>query len=101
MYLHSGVDVPADSECNAPKKNWMSSVTMINVHDSTLKKKRENEAKLCLKSPQDSWNNVFWPDETKMEMLGHNSQCYVQKPTGEYGQNQLIPVNDVRRGGGG
>lgn len=59
-------------------------------------------AKLRLKNPQGSWNNVFWPDETKMEMLGHNSQCFVQqKPTGEYGQNQLIPVNDVRHGGGG
>ena len=26
------------------------------------------------------WSNVFWSDETKIELFGHNDHCYVCKP---------------------
>lgn len=42
-------------------------------------------AKLCLKNPQESWNNDFWPDKIRLEMLGHDSQFVQQKPSGGYG----------------
>ena len=34
-------------------------------------------AKLHLNNQQDFWNNVFWTDETKVELFGHNTQQHV------------------------
>ena len=29
------------------------------------------------------WRNVLWSDETKIELFGHNDQCYVRRKKGE------------------
>ena len=29
------------------------------------------------------WRNVLWPDETKIELFGHNDHCYVWRKKGE------------------
>ncbi|KAI5615412.1 gastrula zinc finger protein XlCGF28.1-like [Silurus asotus] len=47
---------------------------------------------------EESWEKVMWPDETKIELLGHNSTKHVwRKKNNEYHSKNTIPT--VKHGG--
>uniref|UniRef100_A0AAR2KM81 Transposase Tc1-like domain-containing protein n=1 Tax=Pygocentrus nattereri TaxID=42514 RepID=A0AAR2KM81_PYGNA len=57
-------------------------------------------AKEHLDVPQHYWQNILWTDETKIELIGRNTQRYVWRKKGTAHQHQnLIPT--VKYGGGG
>ena len=45
------------------------------------------------------WRNVLWSDETKIELFGHNDQCYVWKKKGEAFKPKNT-IQTVKHGGG-
>ncbi|KAI5614394.1 chitinase, acidic.3 precursor [Silurus asotus] len=52
-----------------------------------------------LDDPEESWEKVMWSDETKIELLGHNSTKRVwRKKNDEYHPKNTIPT--VKHGGG-
>uniref|UniRef100_A0AAY5KG20 Transposase Tc1-like domain-containing protein n=1 Tax=Esox lucius TaxID=8010 RepID=A0AAY5KG20_ESOLU len=56
-------------------------------------------AKTNIKSPNSTWENVLWSDETKVEHFGHNSKRYIwcKNNTAHHPKN-TIPT--VKHGGG-
>ncbi|KAF7644157.1 hypothetical protein LDENG_00226770, partial [Lucifuga dentata] len=55
-------------------------------------------AKEHLDTPQCYWENVLWTDETKVELLGKNTQHYVWRKKGTAYQHENIPME--KYGGG-
>ncbi|KAI5106480.1 retinol dehydrogenase 12-like isoform X2 [Silurus meridionalis] len=52
-----------------------------------------------LDDPEESWEKVMWSDETKIELLGHNStKCVWRKKNDEYHPRNTITT--VKHGGG-
>uniref|UniRef100_A0AAY5KN16 Tc1-like transposase DDE domain-containing protein n=1 Tax=Esox lucius TaxID=8010 RepID=A0AAY5KN16_ESOLU len=44
------------------------------------KEKHPSPVEVCktnIKSPKSTWENVLWPDETKVELFGHDSNRYI------------------------
>ena len=45
------------------------------------------------------WRNVFWSDETKTELFGHNDHCYVCRKKGEACKPKNT-ITTMKHGGG-
>ena len=50
-------------------------------------------AKMHIDKPQSFWQNVFWTDETKLELFGKSHQLYVHRSTNEaYKEKNTVPT---------